>query len=424
MHNIVKIPKLVAVLGFCLLLVGCSEQVPQGAPGGYARVLSLEVGPGAERAALEAEYGGEMIVWHPEDGLAVLGLRHKGLYLKGLETLTTDPNQDVFKTPEVTAGGNAVWGGGKRAWGGGYSAAGGTAALPTTFFENAPLWRLVRLAPGQSVARNLGAGVKVAVIDTGLDLAHPAFAGKLAPSGEWKDFVDGDALPQEVAGGAGYGHGTGVAGIILQVAPNARILPLRVLGPGGSGDVADVVAAIDWAVQKGAKVINLSLGSVEAVSSLGAVAEYAANRGVYVVSSAGNTGDQRVTYPAAQSGTGSGDAHYRSLGVGSVSATAVKSGFSVHGDPLELVAPGERLYTAVPDKQVGYWSGTSFAAPVVSGTLALGLGQPLRSPDDYLKLAEYLGQKARDISGSNPNVKLGRGLLNVEAFLKDSLGLR
>lgn len=417
MQNAITLPKL-AIIGFCLLVVGCSEQTPKVATD-YEQMLSLEIGSDAKRSALEAEHRGRAVVWHPEDGLAVFGL-----YRSGLKTLATDPNKDVFKAPEVTAGGNRIWGGGNRAWGGGYPAYGGFTGVPTTFTENVPLWNQIRLAPGQSVARNLGAGVKVAVIDSGLDLAHPAFSGKLAPNGDWKDFVDGDATPQEVAGGAGYGHGTGVAGIVLQVAPNATILPLRVLESDGSGDVDDVVSAIDWAVRKGAKVINLSLGSVAPVGSLNAMAEYAANKGVYIVSSAGNTGDGRVTYPAAQSGTGSGSAHYRSIGVGSVAANLVKSTFSTHGDLLELVAPGERLYTAVPDEQAGYWSGTSFAAPVVSGTLALGLGQPLKSADDYLKLAEYLGQKTQDISDSNPDIKLGRGLLDVEAFLKDSLGLR
>ena len=176
------------------------------------------------------------------------------------------------------------------------------------FIENAPLWEQIRLFQAQTLAYNGGRGVKVAVIDTGLELTHPAFVGRLAPANEWKDFVDGDAVPAEVAGGPAYGHGTGVAGVTVQVAPNVMLLPLRVLGPDGSGDVDDVVMAVDWAVQQGADIINLSLGAAASVDVLNAVAAYAAEQGIYLVSSAGNTGDQRVTYPAAQADAGSGDA--------------------------------------------------------------------------------------------------------------------
>ena len=119
------------------------------------------------------------------------------------------------------------------------------------------------------LAPNLGEGVKVAVIDTGIDLDHPGFAGRLAPAGEWRDYVDGDDFPMDEPGGAGFGHGTAVAGIIVQVAPNATILPIRVLAPDGRGDVDDVVTAIDHAITVGAQVINLSLGHERGCASAG-----------------------------------------------------------------------------------------------------------------------------------------------------------
>ncbi|MEZ4606323.1 MAG: S8 family serine peptidase [Deinococcales bacterium] len=87
--------------------------------------------------------------------------------------------------------------------------------------------------------------MKVAVIDTGVDLSHPMLSGKLAPSTEWWDYVDNDNSPQDVSGGEGYGHGTVVSTLILQVAPQATILPLRVLASNGLGDLDDVAAAID-----------------------------------------------------------------------------------------------------------------------------------------------------------------------------------
>lgn len=403
---------------------------PPSKPMRYDHVRSVEVAAGDTRKTVEERYGGEAVVWRPEAGFAVLGMREGPLGVLN----TTTANQNVLATPEVTAGGGkSAWGGGgKSAWGGGFSAwGGGSATTPTTFTENAAAWLQVKLTAGQNLAPKLGLGVKVAVIDTGIDLAHPAFAGKLAPSGEWKDFVDGDAHPQDErdpalnAANGGHGHGTGVAGVILQVAPNATILPLRVLDSDGAGDVTDVVAAIDWAVARGAKVINLSLGAVVNPSALQTVITYATSKGVFVVSSAGNTGDNKVTYPAASANVGSNSNKYMGIGVGSVDAADKKSAFSTFGSTLELVAPGENLLTLVPGAQVGYWNGTSFAAPIVSGALALGLGQPLL-PSEYLELAQHIDATAFNTGGTvDPafNGQLGFGRLNVQAFLKKALGL-
>jgi thermitase len=162
--------------------------------------------------------------------------------------------------------------------------------------------------------------VKVAVIDTGIDLSHPAFVGKLAPSTEWKDFVDGDATPQEVAGGKGYGHGTSVAGVILQVAPNAVILPVRVLEPGGTGDLDKVIMAVDWAIQKGAKVINLSLGTDVDYAAFKEMINVADTKGIAKIASSGNNGSKGVEVPAKY-GT-------HVIAVGSVSSTGEQSVFS------------------------------------------------------------------------------------------------
>ena len=413
-------------------LSACDNAVsaPPAAAARYDYVHTAKVGAGAVQTTVEERYGGETVVWRPEAGFAVLGVRGRPLGV--LSTAFT--NQNVLATPEVTAGGGkSAWGGGgKSAWGGGFSAwGGGTVGAPTTFLENAAAWQQVKLTGGQNLAPRLGAGVKVAVIDTGVDLLHPAFAGKLAPSAEWKDFVDGDTWPHDErdpalgADNDGYGHGTGVAGIILQVAPNATILPLRVLDSDGAGDVTDVVAAIDWAVARGAEVVNLSLGAPVNPSALQTVLTYATGRGVYVVSSAGNTGDHNVTFPAALANVGSDSNKYLGIGVGSVDAADKKSVFSTFGSTLELVAPGENLLTLVPGAQVGYWRGTSFAAPIVSGALALGLGQPLL-PGEHLKLAQHVNATALNTGGGvDPayNGLLGFGRLNVQAFLKKTLGL-
>lgn len=395
-------PLSLLALLLCILITACSSITPQtNQSRELNQVLSVQVDSNASQEAVATQYGGEVIVWHPESNLAIL--RVHGGELAALNT-------DAYKTPEVSTlsiynNGYKTWGGGYRAWSGGYKAwGGGTATAPTTFTENQTLWTMIRLAQGQNLAPKLGQGIKVAVIDSGIDLTHPAFVGKLAPSTEWKDFVGNDASPQEVSGGKGYGHGTAVAGVILQVAPNAVILPIRVLEPDGTGDLDKVVMAVDWAIKKGAKVINLSLGADVDYTAFNDIIRLANDRGIPVVASSGNNGSKGVEYPA----------RFKSLaiGVGSVAATGVQSVFSSYGSELDVMAPGEFVYSAYPAGQVAYSSGTSFAAPIISGTFALTLGQKAVT----LQTLEQTLSSTSIKVGSNP-----KGTLQVDAFVRLAL---
>ncbi len=362
----------------------------------------------------------------------------------------------VYSTPEATGLGKSAWSGGKSAWSGGKSAwSGGKPAwsgadTSITLAENYDAWKQVRLDAAQGLAKNLGAGVKVAVIDTGVDYTHPAFTGRLAPSSEWRDFVDNDLDPQEVGVGgvdAGFGHGTGVAGVIAQVAPKAMILPLRALNRNGSGDTTAIANAIRYAVSAGAKVINLSLGTVGFDCDLQKTIALNVPDGVFVVASTGNSGTTNLTFPAATTkqnpnsyyaknpatkalvqacgitpNQNAGVAN-RTVGVGSVSTLEFdrKSTFSTYGGGLEMLAPGEGIFVPMPGAQLGAWSGTSFAAPMVSGALALAAAQPLKV--SALTLGKFVATKADPIDVANPNLVglLGFGRLNIEVFLKATI---
>jgi subtilisin family serine protease len=237
------------------------------------------------------------------------------------------------------------------------------------------------------------------------------------------DWIDGDSIPQEVAGSTneGYGHGTSVAGIALQVAENAKIMPLRVLDSSGYGDVSNVAAAIDWAVAHGAQIINLSLGA-NYLKSLDQTISSATSKGVFVIAASGNTGDSNVAFPASDSEGLTSTAGMR-IGVGSVGVTDVKSVFSTFGTNLEMVAIGEQVFGPAPGNQLAAWSGTSMATPMVSGGLALALGQ--RS---YGAATKNLGvdvvNTADNVdalnSGLTPGV-LGTGRLNLERFIQKAL---
>lgn len=382
-----------------LSLLACSNTQPTAKPPAFDYALGVDLQAADTVQHLEQRYGGRVVVWNPEAGYAVLGLgklqAERLSTAVGAQRLALEPNQKAFKTQDQMVGGNglSIWAGGNLSlwaggslslWAGGNLSlwAGGNLSLwaggqYTPLPQNSDDWNFIQLQQAQALAPKLGANVKVAVIDSGIDLNHPAFQGALVPADQMWDFVGNDPLPQEEGslGMAGYGHGSNIAGVVLQVAPGAKIMPLRVLGPDGSGSVTGVASAIDWAVAKGAQVINLSLGSDKKSSVIAKSIDAAIAKGVYVVTSVGNSGTLSITYPASDAHLGNDTLDGLWLSVGSVNLEGVKSSFSGYGSVLELMAPGENIYGPAPEGRIAGWSGTSMAVPAVSGALALGLGE-------------------------------------------------
>lgn len=203
----------------------------------------------------------------------------------------------------------------------------------------------------------------VAVVDTGVDRAHPDLRGALLAG---YDFVADDADPSDQ-----HGHGTAVAGVLAARANNltgiagacwhCRVLPVRVLDGAGRGNSSVVAAGIIWAVDHGATVINLSLGGERAsIAEEGAV-DYAARHDVLVVASAGNSGSTRRFYPAAHQGV---------VAVAGTDADDRLYSWSNRGDWVDLAAPG---CNAALWRSGAYstFCGTSSAAPLVAGLAAL-----------------------------------------------------
>jgi thermitase len=295
-----------------------------------------------------------------------------------------DAEVGINSSQRAQSGSVTAWSGGRSAWSGGRSAwSGGAGTIESSgavLEENAAIWNKISLKVAHQVlAPKLGKDVVVAVIDTGIDTRHPMFSGRLVSRGQWYDFVSKDTNPQEVSGKA-FGHGTVVASLVLQLAPEAKVMPLRVLDGHGSGKIEDVAAAIDWAVNRGAKIIQLSLGTEGPAPVIEQAVARAATQGVYVVASAGNS-NSNPTYPAytAMLATPTGDL---GVGVGSVTSNDVKSSFSNFvveegpiEDGLEMVSFGEDVYGASPGSKIAAWDGTSMAAPMVAGALALAIGE-------------------------------------------------
>ncbi len=262
--------------------------------------------------------------------------------------------------------------------------------------------------------------MKVAVLDTGIDLNHPSFQGKLDTSNA-KDFIDGDNVPQE--GSAllsGYGHGTAVASVVLQIAPKVTILPIRVLDADGNGDTSTIASAIDYAVSAGARVINISLGSDVDTSVLNTAIKNAVNKGIAVICAAGNTGNTAVLYPAVKADTTSTQGT-GSVGVGSVDTSFLKSSFSTYGQNLEITAPGENIVAAFPGSQIASVSGTSFSTPVVSGIVALALstGVTPNTSSGISSILTKLNSSATAPRDPRFLTSLGYGTVNAYSFIRN-----
>jgi subtilisin family serine protease len=230
-----------------------------------------------------------------------------------------------------------------------------------------------------------GAGVVVAVLDTGLDAAHPAFAGKVVRG---YDVVDRDADPSEVADGIdqnangevdeAFGHGTYVAGIVRLVAPGARIIPIRIIDTDGRTNAWWLLQGVQRAQARGARVVNLSLGGLNLGQIVARDLEARAAAGLVLVAAAGNeaTIDQR--YPAANAGV---------VGVTAIDgATGAVASFANTGSWIDVAAPGVRIASAFPGGRYAVWGGTSAAAPVVAGALAMvaEVSGPTAAVDDLV----------------------------------------
>ncbi|HEX2908804.1 MAG TPA: S8 family serine peptidase, partial [Phototrophicaceae bacterium] len=207
--------------------------------------------------------------------------------------------------------------------------------------------------------------VTIAVIDSGVCADHPDLSGRILPG---YDFVSNDDTPQD-----DFGHGCSVTGIIAAntgntegiagIAPNAQILPLRVLDERGLGTYSNVAAAIVYATDHGAQIINLSLGGSNSSTVLQNAVNYAVSKGVLVIAAAGNTGGA-VLYPAAYDAV---------IAVTAVDSDLQRSSFSSFGPQVDLLAPGRDILTTTRDGSYRLMTGTSFAAPEAAGIAALQL---------------------------------------------------
>ncbi|MDR7086039.1 type VII secretion-associated serine protease mycosin [Aeromicrobium panaciterrae] len=269
-----------------------------------------------------------------------------------------------------------------------------------------------------------GTGVVVAVVDTGVSASHPDFKGRVLSG---RDFI----APGTSANDAN-GHGTHVAGIIAAnanndvggagLAPRVKILPVRVLDATGEGDNAGVASGIIWAAKKGAKVINLSLGSTQNDTAIKEAVSYAQSLNVVVIAAAGNEGcgllGTPTSYPAAYPGV---------LGVGAISKDRTVASYSSCGSWVDVVAPGSAIVSTMissansdlgctPGKRYCTLSGTSMATPFVAATAALEIAR-LGGHFSQASIISRLQSTATDLGRSGRDNDYGYGLISPSRML-------
>ena len=271
-------------------------------------------------------------------------------------------------------------------------------------------WAFDQVDLAAALSRYSGAGVIVAVLDTGVARDHPMLQKRLVAG---YDVVTSDADPSEPAQGLARGHGTHVIGVVAKVAPEAKIMPVRVLDGNGRGNTFLVAYAVEWAANHGADVINLSLGTDYDSNVLRDVIDRAIAKGIVVVAAAGNSDSDLIRYPAGYPGV---------LAVTAVDSQNRKALFANYGDWVDLAAPGVGVTsTVIGPLGLGYasWSGTSMAAPFVAGAAALALDKVPGATS--AEIASLLTDNGVRIDGVNLEIYAGRlgRLLAVSPALVD-----
>ena len=236
-----------------------------------------------------------------------------------------------------------------------------------------------------------GQGIRVAILDTGVDPTHPDLASQIVPMA---DYVDGGD-PWEVVTGVdadedgladeAHGHGTHVAGLVRLTAPEASLLIYRVLDSEGRGRANDLRRAMKDARDNGADVILMALGLDGSFPPLESEIRQASDEGILVVASAGNQAANSPQYPAAYADV---------VGVGSGGTDALTvSWFSNLGAGVDLLAPGEEIQSFAPGATYSAWSGTSQASAIVAGSVAL-LRSSATSPSSDTVVSSLVGAAA------------------------------
>ncbi len=269
---------------------------------------------------------------------------------------------------------------------------------PGNFFGQQPVMNL-HLKEAHNYSRGLG--VRVAVIDTGIDFSHPLFANRIAYP--VADFVDNDGNPNDQLGGFATGHGTFVSGLIALTAPQAGIMPIRAFSNDGFATSFNIAKAIRFATDNNVQIVNMSFGLLTQDYLIKDAIEYASDQNVVLIGAAGNDNANKIHFPAFRSNV---------IAVTSTGAGDVKAPFANFDSAVDVSAPGVDIYSAYPGNRWAWWSGTSFSTPLVAGEAALLLSlNPSVNPG---KLSNTITSSGVNPDRFNPSYKGKLGGVRID----------
>ncbi|OGS01625.1 MAG: hypothetical protein A2V88_14400 [Elusimicrobia bacterium RBG_16_66_12] len=266
-------------------------------------------------------------------------------------------------------------------------------------------WGIARVDAPAAWAVTKGEGVKVAVIDTGIDCGHPDLkancAGGYNALDSSKPAMDDNEHGTHVAGTiAGVLNGTGVVG----VAPKARLYAVKVLDKDGAGGLSSIIKGLIWAGKNKMDVANMSLGAPMGTIFMRAALKYAQMKGVAVIAAAGNDGGT-VNYPAA---------YPEAIAVSALDKDETIAKFSSRGRKVEFIAPGVDVKSSIPGGGYDNFAGTSMATPHMTGLAALAVA---RGAHGLAQVRSALKRAAKPVPGLKPEEQ-GGGVVDAAALMR------
>lgn len=278
-------------------------------------------------------------------------------------------------------------------------------------------WEIVKFQIDNCWINSQGEGIKVAVLDTGCDLDHPDLQQNLL---DGKNFIQKNEPPLDK-----NGHGTHVAGTIaainnglgmVGVAPKAKILPVKVLGDDGTGNVDKVSEGIKWASEQKVDFITMSLGTTFPDRKLKKAIDYAEKNGTICFCAAGNYGMKKdILYPAKYDNV---------IAIGAINEFFNRTDFTCAGDALDFLAPGTNIISCVPDNAYASMSGTSMSNPFATGCAALlcswnkkNKKYSLKNTTNYIDVFAKNSLKIRDERYQDKKYQ-GNGIIDIRNIFR------
>ncbi len=266
-------------------------------------------------------------------------------------------------------------------------------------------WGVNRIDADLAWAYSKGTGVKVGIVDTGIDMDHPDLAANI--HGGYNCIKENSNFDDD------HGHGSHCAGIaaaidntigVVGVAPEAWLYGIKVLNRRGSGTTADCIQGIQWCTDNNLDVISMSWGSTSYSQAMHDACDAAWNAGLFLVGAAGNSGDSNIIYPAKYDSV---------VAISATDSSDNLAYFSCYGSAIFLAAPGVSIYSCYKNGGYTTMSGTSMACPHVSGTAALAWARYPSYTNAQIK--QLLQNTAEDLGAPGWDQYFGYGLVDAQA---------